>query len=134
MTEGASPDSRPLAPAPVQADGISLRRWRPDDAEWYVAARDDRIFRWTREDPELTVPVARRAIEAGGGEIPRTVPAVIETSGEGLCCGYDSGLPVTDDYEAPFRFTGRIARVVVEVEGEPDQDDEGQLRSVMIEQ
>jgi hypothetical protein len=35
---------------------------------------------------------------------------VIETSGEGLCCGYDSGLPVTDDYRAPFRFTGRISR------------------------
>jgi hypothetical protein len=36
----------------------------------------------------------------GEGEIPRTIPAVIETSGEGLCCGYDSGVPVTDDYRA----------------------------------
>ncbi len=70
----------------------------------------------------------------GEGDIPRTVPAVIETSGEGLCCGYDSGLPVTDDYEAPFRFTGRISRVIVEVEGEPEHDEEGQLRSIMIEQ
>ncbi|MCB2030654.1 MAG: arylsulfatase, partial [Rhodoferax sp.] len=31
--------------------------------------------------------------QIGEGEIPRTIPAVIETSSEGLCCGYDSGLP-----------------------------------------
>ena len=62
--------------------------------------------------------------EVGAGEIPRTIPAVIETSGEGLCCGYDSGVPVTADYVSPFRFTGRIARVVVEV-GEPGAADEG---------
>jgi arylsulfatase len=62
--------------------------------------------------------------EVGAGEIPRTVPAVIETSGEGLCCGYDSGVPVTPDYVSPFRFAGRIARVVVET-GEPGAPDEG---------
>ena len=71
----------------------------------------------------------------GQGEIPHTVPAVIETSGEGLCCGYDSGLPVTDDYRAPFRFTGRIARVIVEVEDDASPTDAGaQLRAAMIEQ
>src|SRR5262249_15735444 len=63
-----------------------------------------------------------------------TVPAVIETSGEGLCCGYDSGLPVTEDYRAPFRFTGRIARVVVEVDGAEALDAEAEARSAMIEQ
>ena len=61
----------------------------------------------------------------GAGEIPRTVPAVIETSGEGLCCGYDSGLPVTPDYRAPFRFTGRIAKVVVEVDDPESGPDPG---------
>jgi arylsulfatase len=60
--------------------------------------------------------------QVGEGQIPRTVPAVIETSGEGLCCGYDSGLPVTEAYRAPFRFTGTIKRVEVEVEGAPRQD------------
>ena len=62
--------------------------------------------------------------EVGAAEIPRTIPAVIETSGEGLCCGYDSGVPVTPDYVSPFRFTGRIARVVVET-GERGAADEG---------
>ena len=60
-------------------------------------------------------PFSSTAIPVGEGEIPRTVPHVIETSGEGLCCGYDSGLPVTPDYAAPFRFTGRIEQVVVEI-------------------
>ncbi|MEO8753072.1 MAG: arylsulfatase [Casimicrobiaceae bacterium] len=72
----------------------------------------------------------------GEGEIPHTVPAVIETSGEGLCCGYDSGLPVTDDYRAPFRFTGRIERVVVDI-GDmgdlPATDGEALLRAVFTD-
>ncbi|MGE3272826.1 MAG: sulfatase-like hydrolase/transferase [Chloroflexota bacterium] len=72
--------------------------------------------------------------QVGEGEIPRTVPAVIETSGEGLCCGFDSGLPVTERYQAPFRFTGTIKRVVVEVDG-PEQDDpEAQIRAAFTTQ
>ena len=70
----------------------------------------------------------------GEGDIPHTVPAVIETSGEGLCCGYDSGLPVTDDYRAPFRFTGHIEQVVVELEDGPAAPDAGaQLRAVQTD-
>jgi arylsulfatase len=60
----------------------------------------------------------------GAGEIARTIPSVIETSGEGLCCGYDSGVPVTPEYMSPFRFTGTIARVVVTT-GEPGAADDG---------
>ena len=71
----------------------------------------------------------------GEGEIPRTIPGVIETSGEGLCCGYDSGLPVTDQYQAPFRFTGTIKRVVVEVAGVEDVvDPEAALRAAFTTQ
>ena len=70
----------------------------------------------------------------GAGEIPRTVPAVIETSGEGLCCGYDSGLPVTDDYVAPFRFTGTIARVIVDVDDVRPPDPDLQLKAAMNDQ
>ena len=69
----------------------------------------------------------------GAGEIPRTVPHVTETSGEGLCCGYDSGLPVTDDYVAPFRFTGRIAQVVVELDDAPAPDGEAQVRAMLTD-
>ena len=69
----------------------------------------------------------------GEGEIPRTVPHVIETSGEGLCCGYDSGLPVTTDYDAPFRFTGRIERVVVEIHDASAIDLDAQLRAALTD-
>jgi arylsulfatase len=69
----------------------------------------------------------------GEGEIPHTVPAVIETSGEGQCCGYDSGLPVSADYEAPFRFTGRIEEVVVEVGDPAPPDHEASLRAALTD-
>ncbi len=69
----------------------------------------------------------------GEGDIPHTVPAVIETSGEGLCCGYDSGLPVTDDYRAPFRFTGRIEKVIVDIGDGPAPDAESLLRGAMTD-
>ena len=72
--------------------------------------------------------------DVGDGELPRTIPAVIETSGEGQCCGYDSGLPVTTDYDAPFRFTGRLHQVVVEVEPAPGEPDAGaQLRAAFTD-
>jgi hypothetical protein len=72
--------------------------------------------------------------QVGEGEIPRTVPGVIETSGEGLCCGYDSGVPVTEQYRAPFRFTGTIKRVVVEVAGPENADPEAALRDAFATQ
>ena len=55
----------------------------------------------------------------GSGEVPRTVPFGWSLSGEGLCCGFDSETPVSDLYEAPFRFTGDLKHVVVNVNGEP---------------
>lgn len=54
----------------------------------------------------------------GEGQIPVTVPITYSLVGEGLCCGYDRGLPVTDEYRSPFRFTGRILKVIVDVSGE----------------
>lgn len=72
--------------------------------------------------------------KVGEGDIPRTVPHVIEMSSEGLCCGWDSGLPVTPDYNAPFRFTGSISRVLVQVEGTPQFDEEAQWNRALADQ
>lgn len=69
----------------------------------------------------------------GEGELPKMIPAVIETSGEGLCCGYDSGLPVTEDYRAPFRFTGKILRVVVDIGDGASPDRAGELRAALTD-
>ncbi len=34
---------------------FGIRRWSAADAEWYIAARDETILRWTTEPRELTV-------------------------------------------------------------------------------
>ncbi len=49
--------------APLVGRIATLRLWEPDDAEWYVAARDEVVFRWTREPRDLA-PEALRAVIA----------------------------------------------------------------------
>ena len=46
----------------LAGERVQLRGWSPEDAEWYVAARDDEVFRWTSEEPSLTVEAARASI------------------------------------------------------------------------
>lgn len=46
--------------------------------------------------------------------------------GHGLTCGRDGILAVVDDYVAPFRFTGVLDRVEVEVDGPRHIDAEGE--------
>jgi RimJ/RimL family protein N-acetyltransferase len=54
-----------LQPATLlQGERVTLRAWEPSDAEWYVRARDEEVFRWTKEARGLTVDAARLAIEA----------------------------------------------------------------------
>jgi arylsulfatase len=72
--------------------------------------------------------------QVGEGEIERTVPNVFDVTSEGLCCGYDSGVPVTDEYRSPFRFTGTIKRVVVELDGAAHVDHEAAARAALAAQ
>jgi arylsulfatase len=62
----------------------------------------------------------------GAGEIPHFTPTRFSITGEGLCCGHHNGMPVVMDYRPPFRFTGTLHRVVVEVHGEPYTDPEAE--------
>ena len=64
----------------------------------------------------------------GGGDIPHFTPNRFSISGAGLSAGRDaSGLAVTDDYEAPFPFSGvLLGDVVVEVDGPPFSDPEAE--------
>jgi arylsulfatase len=48
------------------------------------------------------------------GQVPRTIPATISI-GEGMDIGEDVGSVVDFTYKPPFRFTGRIERVMVEL-------------------
>jgi arylsulfatase A-like enzyme len=64
--------------------------------------------------------------EVGVGDIPRFTPTRFSITDDGLTCGYDFGMPVVDDYDAPFRFTGTLHRVTVEVDGDPFVDPEAE--------
>lgn len=44
-------------------DRVTLRAWDPNDADWYVTVRDDAVFEFTTERPELTAPEVVEAIE-----------------------------------------------------------------------
>ena len=52
----------------------------------------------------------------------------------GVSCGHNPGSPVTPDYTSPFKFTGRLEKVVVDVSGELIVDSEAELRAPMARQ
>ncbi|GIM62796.1 hypothetical protein Pve01_93190 [Planomonospora venezuelensis] len=51
-----------------------------------------------------------------------------------LTCGANPGSPVSPDYSPPFRFTGTLHSVTVDVSGELITDPEGELRAAMARQ
>jgi arylsulfatase len=68
----------------------------------------------------------------GNSEFEMTVPIMFGI--EGLSCGYDFGESVSNHYDAPFRFTGTIHNVTVDVSGELIQDEEAVTRMLMATQ
>ncbi|HEY1636693.1 MAG TPA: arylsulfatase [Acidimicrobiales bacterium] len=70
----------------------------------------------------------------GEGRIPRFTPTRFSLTGAGFTCGYSDGLPVTREYQAPFRFTGRIIRAVVDVDGVAFTDPEGEAGAAIASQ
>ncbi|MFC7228701.1 sulfatase-like hydrolase/transferase [Salinirubellus salinus] len=70
--------------------------------------------------------------QVGQGDLPKTVPNMIGIVA-GLSCGKDSVSAVTDIYRdrSPFEFTGDIARVTVDVSGEPFVHEEAELDRIM---
>jgi arylsulfatase len=71
--------------------------------------------------------------EVGSGELPVTTPNRLAQGGA-MLVGADLGAPVTPDYQPPFRFTGTIKRVIVDVSGEHVEDYEAQMRIVLAKQ
>jgi arylsulfatase len=60
--------------------------------------------------------------QVGEMTLPFTIP-VLAGAGESLQVGRDAGAPVTEEYTAPFAFTGVLHRVVVDLAGhEPPRD------------
>ncbi len=56
----------------------------------------------------------------GEGRIGRLVPITFGLS-EGLTVGRDPSTPVTESYQSPFEFTGKIKKVVMELKEDPRQ-------------
>jgi arylsulfatase len=73
-------------------------------------------------------------VEVARGEIPRFTLTKFSVTGAGLTCGYSDGLPVTRRYEAPFRCTGTIERIVIDVDGPPWVDPETEAEEAMARQ
>ena len=65
-------------------------------------------------------------------DIPVTVPMIMNPGA--LTCGANPGSPVTDDYVAPFAFTGTLHSVTVDVSGDLITDPESELRMHMARQ
>ncbi|HET8950551.1 MAG TPA: arylsulfatase, partial [Solirubrobacteraceae bacterium] len=68
----------------------------------------------------------------GDREVPYTTPFLFNPGA--LTCGADPGSPVTTEYEGPFRFTGTIHTVTVDLSGDLISDPEAELKMHMARQ
>jgi arylsulfatase len=71
--------------------------------------------------------------QVGEGDVALTMPIQIGLAG-GMVCGADTGSPVWDEYEPPFRFTGALHSVTVDVSGKHVRDPEAETRIAMARQ
>jgi arylsulfatase len=69
---------------------------------------------------------------AGQNEFPVTTPAVFNPGG--LACGANPGSAVVPDYRPPFRFTGTLHTVTVDLSGDLITDTESEMRLAMARQ
>jgi len=67
-------------------------------------------------------------------DIGCTTPFRFALHGEGMCCGYTDGTSVTDAFAAPFRFTGVLHDVTVDVSGTPVVDRMAEIRRAWMVQ
>ena len=69
----------------------------------------------------------------GNLEVPYSTPQLFGVLG--ASCGYAAFDSVNPEvYKAPFRFTGEIKQVVIDVSGEVIKDDEAELKRLMTQQ
>jgi arylsulfatase len=65
-------------------------------------------------------------------DTPVTTPFILNPGA--LSCGANPGSPVTPDYPSPFKFTGLLHKVTVDISGELIADPEAELRAHMARQ
>ena len=69
---------------------------------------------------------------AGDMDVAYTTPFLFNPGA--VTCGADPGSTVTDDYKTPFRFTGTLHTVTVDLSGELIHDPEAELKAHMARQ
>jgi len=71
--------------------------------------------------------------KVGTGRIERTQCCAFSAD-EGADVGADEGTPVTETYKVPFKFTGKIAKVTIELKETKtaDRDEAEQARKVSV--
>ena len=63
------------------------------------------------------------------GSIERTLAFRLSLD-ETLDCGEDTGTPVVEDYQVPFKFTGELKQVVIDLTPEQlSADDDAKLKA-----
>jgi arylsulfatase A-like enzyme len=69
----------------------------------------------------------------GQGDLPLTMPLAIGLAG-GMVCGADTGSPVWDKYQPPFKFNGTLHSAIVDVSGDLIKDEEHALKMALARQ
>ncbi|MGH6951019.1 MAG: arylsulfatase [Vitreimonas sp.] len=69
----------------------------------------------------------------GEGQLSHTVPLRLGQGGA-MVVGMDSGAPVNPQYKPPFRFTGALKRVIVDVSGKAIADHETEMKVALRKQ
>jgi RimJ/RimL family protein N-acetyltransferase len=76
----------PIPSEPLRGRTVLLRSWAVEEASWYVSARDDEVFRWTSEPPDLSVEAVREVIGRNRAH-PRWVALAITDAMSGALLG-----------------------------------------------
>ena len=75
---------------------------------------------FTRHDQKGTITLLMDGVDCGSVG----VPSVLRGGSNGMSVGRDNLSPVTDDYEAPFPFSGTIHRLEINLEPFKSPSDE----------
>jgi len=99
---------------------VGLERYTVTSTEPVPAGPAKLRVEFAASGPGGTATLFINGRRAGEGKIPRLVPITFGLS-EGLTVGRDPSTPVTESYQSPFAFTGRIKQVVMELkeDGKP---------------
>ena len=85
-----------------------------------ASGRHELTARFDRSGPGGTLTVGHDGVDLASVEIPRIVRMLGST---GMDIGRDALSPVTDDYDAPFAFTGRIDHISFRTRSRADADE-----------